>query len=172
MHHAVGRLLQLMPAPPEGGDAVDWDGVDAEFGWRLPHDYRDFVTVYGLGTIGDSLGIFTPPFPDYPYVDHLLYRRTYPPSDSLLLWGANEGADDFFWRCTDSDPDRWTVAVHTRSRGWHDYALGMVEFLLGLVGGRITPPLNARLTINPPAFESWREADRRMQESDGWGSFG
>ncbi|MFF3947068.1 hypothetical protein ACFYYN_19870 [Streptomyces sp. NPDC001902] len=171
MHEAVQRLIQLMPPPHDGGDMVDWNQVLEDFGWRLPNDYRDFVAAYGLGAISDSLGIGTPPFAGYPYGEHLLYERPYPPSDNLLCWGTNEGADDFHWCCTNADPDQWTVAVITRSQSRYDYDLGMVDFLVHLVSGRITPPLNARLTIDPPTFESWREEERRMRESDDWGSF-
>ncbi|MEU2859036.1 hypothetical protein ABZ672_11485, partial [Streptomyces mirabilis] len=160
VHRAVGQLLQVMPTPPDGGDAVDWDRVHAEFGWRLPSDYRDFVAAYGMGTINETLGVFTPPFPGYPYVDHLLYQRSYPATDGLLLWASTDSADDFYWRCGDGDPDRWTVAVRTRSHGWHDYPLGMADFLVSLLSGRIKPPLNAGLGIEqPPTFESWRAAE-------------
>lgn len=173
VHRAVGQLLQVMPTPPDGGDAVDWDRVHAEFGWRLPSDYRDFVAAYGMGTINETLGVFTPPFPGYPYVDHLLYQRSYPATDGLLLWASTDSADDFYWRCGDGDPDRWTVAVRTRSHGWHDYPLGMADFLVSLLSGRIKPPLIAGLGIEqPPTFESWREEDRRARESDDWGGFG
>jgi hypothetical protein len=47
----------------------------------------------------------------------------------------------------------------------------LVDFLVHLVSGHITPPLDARLAIDSPTFESWREEDRRMRESDDWGSF-
>ncbi|MFG2960043.1 hypothetical protein ACGF5O_40760 [Streptomyces sp. NPDC048291] len=162
-----------MPAPPDGGDAVDWDRVHTEFGWRLPGDYRDFVAAYGMGTINETLGVVAPPFPGYPYVDHLLYERTYPPTDGVLLWASTDSADDFYWRCADGDPDRWAVAVRTRSHGWHDYPHGMADFLVNLLSGRIKPPLNAGLGIEHPAtFESWREEDRRARESDDWGGFG
>jgi hypothetical protein len=171
MHEAVKRLIQLMPPPAEGGDTVDWDQVHANFGWRFPDDFRDFIATYGMGAISDSLGIMSPPFVGHPCDDHLVYERPYPPSDNLLRWGANEGADNFYWRCTDGDPNRWTVAVLTRSQTWYDYDLGMVDFLVHLVSGHITPPLNAQLSIDPPTFESWREEDRRMRESDDWGSF-
>lgn len=49
----------------------------------------------------------------------------------------------------DEDPAQWTGAVETRSGTWHDDALGMAEFLVELVSGRVSPPLNAHLTIDP-----------------------
>ncbi len=172
MHPAVGQLLQLLPTPPDGGDALDWGRVHAEFGWRLPGDYRDFVAAYGMGTINETLTIVTPPPSDYPFVHHLLYGRTYPPADGLLLWGATDYADDFYWRCTDSDPDRWTVAVRSRTHGWHDYPLGMADFLVNLLSGKIKPALHAGLGIEQQAtFESWREEARQAREADELGSF-
>ncbi|MGW7106529.1 hypothetical protein ACWGHU_10265 [Streptomyces xanthophaeus] len=163
MHSAVEELMRLLPPPSNGGDMVDWEQVHAQFGCNLPQDYRDFVAVYGMGSISDSLGISAPPFDGHPYDDHLLYGCSYPAPGGVLRWGANEGADDFVWRCGDEDPDRWTVAVSTRGT-WHDYDLGMAEFLVELVSGRVSPPLNARLTINPATFESWREEQQRMDE--------
>jgi hypothetical protein len=165
MHWAVDELRRIMPPPPDGGDEVDWDFVRTEFGWTLPADYRDFVAVYGMGAVSDSLSISTPPFPGYPYGDHLLLGSQYPPSDDLLRWGTNEAGDDFFWRCG-GEPDRWTVAVRTRFYGWRDCDLGMAEFLLRLLQGRSDIPLGAKVDIDPPFFESWREEERRLLEGD------
>ncbi|MGM9469305.1 hypothetical protein [Streptomyces murinus] len=115
-----------MPAPAEGGDAVDWDVLRAETGWRLPADYRDFVAVYGPGTISGT-----------------------------LAWATNEAADDFLWRCA-GEPDQWKVTFRPRERHReYTYDMGMAEFLLRLVRGGIHPPLGAQLSL-PARFESWR----------------
>lgn len=161
MHWAVEELRRIM-TPPEVGDAVDWDAVRGEFGWVLPTDYRDFVAAFGMGSISDSIAIATPPFPGYPYVDHLLYNAEYPPPDGVLPWGTNEAGDSFLWRCG-GDPDQWTVAFAVRGGSErHDYDMGMAEFLLLLLQGRISIPLGAQLDIDPPTYESWRDEERRL----------
>ncbi|WP_432192887.1 hypothetical protein [Streptomyces sp. bgisy027] len=161
MHWAVEELRRIM-TPPEVGDAVDWDSVRDEFGWVLPADYRDFVAVYGMGAISDSIAISTPPFPGYPYGDHLLYNVEYPPPDGVLQWGTNEAADSFLWRCNGA-PDQWTVVFSPRRRDRQlGYDMGMAEFLLLLVQGRISVPLGAQLDINPPTYETWRDEERRL----------
>lgn len=69
---AVGELLRVMAPPAVGGDTVDWEKLRTVTGWEFPADYRDFVAVYGMGTISDSIGVLTPRFEGYPYEDHLL----------------------------------------------------------------------------------------------------
>ncbi|NUR02797.1 MAG: hypothetical protein HOY79_41675 [Streptomyces sp.] len=107
MHWALEELSRVMQPPPDCDDAVDWDALLAETGWE-PADYRDFVSVYGMGAIGDSIGISTPPFDGYPYGDNLFHGADWPPVDGTLNWAANEAATDFLWRCA-GEPDEWQV---------------------------------------------------------------
>jgi len=166
MHWAVEELSRVMQPPPAGGDTVDWDALRAETGWELPADYRDFVAVYGMGAISDSIGILTPPFDGYPYGDHLLYGAQWPPMDGTLTWASNEAGDDFLWRCA-GEPDEWRVVFRPRDRRRdHEYDMGMAEFLLRLVRGDIRPPLGAELEL-AVTFESWREEERRLLDEDG-----
>ncbi|MFJ9626185.1 hypothetical protein ACIRU8_00665 [Streptomyces sp. NPDC101175] len=166
MHWAVEELSRAMQPPTDGGDLVDWDGLRAETGWELPADYRDFVAVYGMGSISDSIGIRTPRFAGYPYEDHLLFRARLPPTDGTLAWGVNEAGDEFLWRCT-GGPDQWRVAFQPRDRRQdHEYEMGMAEFLLRLVSGDIRPPLGADVEL-PATFESWREEERRLLDEGG-----
>ncbi|MFE2424005.1 hypothetical protein [Streptomyces hokutonensis] len=166
MHWAVEELSRVMQPPAEGGDTVDWGELRADTGWELPADYRDFVAVYGMGSISDSIGIRTPRFEDYPYEDHLLFRAQWPPADGTLTWGSNEAGDDFLWRCT-GGPDEWRVVFRPRDRRRdHEYDMGMAEFLLRLMGGVIRPPLGAELEL-PATFESWREEEGRLLDEDG-----
>jgi hypothetical protein len=43
----------------------------------------------------------------------------------------------------------------------------MAEFLLRLLQGRVDIPLGAKVDIDPPFYESWREEERRLLEGDG-----
>ncbi|MDX2813403.1 hypothetical protein PV410_12675 [Streptomyces sp. PA03-5A] len=140
---------------------MDWDALQAETGWEFPTDYRDFLSVFGVGSISDSIGIGAPPFEGYPYEDHLLYNVQWPPADGRLTWASNEAGDDLLWRCT-GKPDTWQVIVRPRNPTQEqEYRMGMAEFLLRLVRREIHPPLGAKLEL-PATFESWREERERM----------
>ncbi len=166
MHWAVEELSRIMPPPADGGDPVDWEALRVDTGWELPADYRDFVAVYGMGRISDSIGISTPYFEGSPYEDHLLFRAAPRLADAELTWASNEAGDDFLWRCC-GEPERWEVIFRPRSRHQdHTYGMGMAEFLLRLVRGEIHPPLEAELAM-PVTFASWREEEKRLLDEDG-----
>ncbi|WP_327147381.1 hypothetical protein [Nocardia sp. NBC_01329] len=157
------ELSRIMPPPPDAGDPVAWDSLRVDTGWELPADYRDFVAVYGMGTISDSIGISTPRFEGYPYEDHLLFHAAQALMDGELTWASNEAGDDFLWRCV-GEPERWGVIFRPRSGPPdHTYDMGMAEFLLRLVRGEIHPPLEAELAM-PATFESWREEERLLDD--------
>lgn len=162
----IAALHDVLPPPAGGGSIIDWESVERRFGWSFPSDYRSFIALYGKGAIGDSLNIDSPPFADYPFDDHLLFDVEPRASSNFLLWGTNEGADDFLWNCGDPDPDRWTVRVETRSRGPFDFDMGMVEFIVRLLREDITVPLDARPAGPPFTYESWRENYRRICGDD------
>ncbi|MEU6357160.1 hypothetical protein ABZ896_49015 [Streptomyces sp. NPDC047072] len=150
----------------DGGDTVDWEALRTETGWVLPADYRDFVAVYGLGAISDSIGVLTPPFAGYPYEDHLLLGVPWPPVDGMLTWASNEAGDDFLWKCV-GEPDAWRVVFRPRDRRRdHEFDMGMAEFLLRLVRREVSPPLGAELEL-PATFESWREEEEGLLDEDG-----
>ncbi|WP_405363504.1 SMI1/KNR4 family protein [Kitasatospora sp. NBC_00085] len=46
-----------MPPHDGSGDIVDWDSVEETLGVPLPSDFRDFVAVYGAGSIDDQVEI-------------------------------------------------------------------------------------------------------------------
>ncbi|MFG3142701.1 hypothetical protein ACGFZA_41635 [Streptomyces sp. NPDC048211] len=166
MHWAVEDLSRVMQPPVDGGSDVDWEGIRDETGWDFPADYRDFVAVYGLGAISDSIGINTPRFDGYPYGEHLLLHAGRPSEGVTLTWASNEAGDDFLWRCNGA-PDQWPVIFRPRTRrGYHEYPMGMAAFLLGLVQSDIQPPLDAALTL-PATYESWRGERRRLLDEAG-----
>ena len=139
---------------------------------RYPVDYRCFLETYGVGgDISETIGIVaTPPPAGVEYrVDRL---ELYPPPNGLRRWGRDLVADDFFWRCTDSNPDNWAVAVRTRNprngQRWFDYPMGMVDFLIGLLDGTLDVPLGVSLRSTGPdtvhTYESWRVGDLQVRE--------
>ncbi|MET8872210.1 hypothetical protein [Nocardia sp. NPDC004604] len=186
-HPRVAALTQILSPPPidvegkyqvqfppplsdSGGDRFDWDDLAARTGWRYPSDYRSFVETFGAGgEISETIGIESPPPAGVEYrVDR---QAVYPPADGLHRWGSDDAADDFYWRCTDPDPDRWTVAVRTRDshdgKQWFDYPMGMVDFLIGLLDGTLDVPLGVDLHYKgpdtPQSYQSWRMLDLEVR---------
>lgn len=174
MHWAVERLREIMP-PPERGDTVDWEEVYGQCGLRFPLDYRDFVSVYGGGTVDDYLGVSTPPTGESFYGDLLddleeseavdtVHPYPYPPypgQEGLVRWASDGDGDDVFWVLRSDDPDQWCVAVKNhQDRSWSSFDGGMAEFLVEIIGGRHPSPFAAADFPSPrPLYRNWRDED-------------
>lgn len=134
----------------EAGDVVDWEAAAAEFDVPgFPADYREFVGIFGAGSLEDNVFVSIPRLGDQ--VKPLTICRiresqlvsgdwdswqdswTAPRPDprEMIAWGGTAGADSLFWVAKGDDPDRWPVAVWERhGGGWALYECGMVEFIL------------------------------------------
>lgn len=177
MHPAVELLQGLMAPPPEGGDAIDWDRVAADSGMRFPADYRDFVAVFGGGSIDDYLAIHTPPIEDSwlsgllgwtsPFLDewhlrHLGELVTDPEQHQMFGVGDTPTGDDVMWPRGSTDPDEWKILVRARhpirDTPWTFFDGGFVEFLVALIRGELDDPLAVRgFPAVPPRYIGWRE---------------
>lgn len=64
MRDALKQLRDAMPLLYEGGaagDTVDWEAAAAELGvTSFPGDYREFVSIFGAGSIEESLYVWIP----------------------------------------------------------------------------------------------------------------
>ncbi|MFR9797224.1 hypothetical protein ACL02U_15135 [Streptomyces sp. MS06] len=60
MHSAVRELQRLLPPPSAGVEVLSWGEVRAEWGTGFPRDYRDFMEVYGRGSIDNLIVVATP----------------------------------------------------------------------------------------------------------------
>jgi hypothetical protein len=131
--------------------------VESELGTRLPDDYKEFITTYGSGTIGElRVWVFDPFAADpmhrlnaqaeaifraYRTLTHGGYELPYPlfpESDGLLPCGSTGNGDYLHWR-TKGTPNRWTVVVWQCAEvEFQDLApRGLVAFLADLVAGKI-----------------------------------
>ncbi|MEU6537851.1 SMI1/KNR4 family protein [Streptomyces sp. NPDC047000] len=153
-------LSRLVKPPADGGDMVDWDAIYDRCGLCFPQDYRDFVSVYGGGTLDDYLGISIPPTGDSFYGDllddlepstgenseHPYPYPPYPGPEKLIRWASDPDGDDAFWVLRSEDPDQWSVAVKNhQTRSWSSFDGGMAEFLLAVITGRHSSPFSAAL---------------------------
>lgn len=154
----LNGLREVMSAGQAAGDLFDWQAVEAELGMRLPSDYKEFMSVYGTGSVGtEGLTVLPPTAPEgYPYrgggmADESENLRemwndrwdndVIPGLDApeqLLAWGVGHSDPDLYgWIMTSAEPDEWPVVVWRR--GVHPdfvyFDLGMVEFLRRLTTG-------------------------------------
>lgn len=132
---AQGRLLQgfgrpvnvmaevhgLIGPPPVQVAKVDWPGVHARLGFRLPADYREFIDAYGPGTLGD-IRITAPGQPPGMDLFALLERKHiqaggglgtpfYPDPGGTVSWGETGSGYTCAWGPTDDDPDQWIAVL-------------------------------------------------------------
>lgn len=169
MHAAVARLAELMPPPEGGGISVDWVAVAAEWQTSLPADYRDFIELYGGGSINDSFHVAVPDTNGY----EPLWVTTLAAATELgfelfdgnpdaeqeaagrICWAFDAGANHAYWDTSADDPDRWTVLLLHRHQEWEHFELGMAEFMVALLTGAIDQPM-ALFDRNTPVFRSRR----------------
>lgn len=145
-------LLRLMPPGSGGAAAVDWPALTGSWGRDFPGDYKQFMTVYGFGTIQNFLVVVEPeakgPLPRSEIGGMLQetataeltweHVRKAPQLSGvaplLIAWGVSAGADILCWDATSTDPDDWPVlVVHRGDSLWRRYDCGMVEFLARLL---------------------------------------
>jgi len=145
----LSKLTEIVPPPkkPKGvGTAAQWSKAESELGISLPDDYRQFIETYGSGLFAGFYVIYSPgeksPYSnlvkrqklmqpiyesheDRPYAVH-------PERPGLLVWGADENGNYYYW-LTKGTPDKWTVvAEHGREEEFDHHKCSMVKFLLGV----------------------------------------
>lgn len=155
---ALSELGKLMnpPALPLEAD-VEWGAVEAALSATLPQDYKDFIGMYGSGSINGFLTILNPAASD----DHrnlfkqlevsradadrvseyfstlvaggppLLYGL-YPERGGFLPWGRAGNGRWCDWMTSDDPPDTWFAAVRVEN-GYTSYNAPFAEFLVGLL---------------------------------------
>lgn len=159
-----------MEPPPEGGDDCDWEAIASATGWRFPADYREVVAVFGAGEIAGGVGFGVPPRRGESMESGILRSRP-KRSAALLMWGASDVGESYYWRCSETDPDEWTVAVASGSGTWSDFDMGVVEFLARMLSGRLGASLAIDMSGDGHRFIGWREAERELVaglEADGF----
>ena len=197
MTRPLARLRVLLPAPDPAATeraAVDWAAVTSSLGVRLPRDYRDFIDVYGPGTIDDQLDIAAPLGPgddfDAPSVLELTPKPSstnwlkatgseyplWPEPGALLAWGRYRAEDDtygfLYWLTVGDDPDAWPVVTWKRAPGrFVQHPPGMAAYLARALVEGPTMPYDYRDVFGAPdsRFISVREQKRlRAAGEDPW----
>ena len=173
MHPAVARLTELMPPPSSGGVPVDWDAAVEQWGNELPTDYREFIELYGGGSINRSFHFSAPSVVGYsPRQAIDLVQATelgfelfdaededaLAEAEGRICWAVDAGANHAYWDTADADPERWTVLVLKKYGEWVPFDCGMAQFMVHLLTGGIDPQPMALFDPETPEFHPWKRA--------------
>lgn len=146
MHDAIIALTNVLSTEYGRSERVDWDAVLSAWGTKFPSDYMEFMSIYGAGSINNSVFILNPPATtvvefsssveevrsslllqnEFQSIHHVAF----PESNGLIRWATDFTASDVYWQVVGADPDEWPVVVFSRGRGeWVNYPVGMAKFL-------------------------------------------
>jgi hypothetical protein len=172
---SLGKL-RAMVAPPSGVVArADWADVQLALGVELPADYRRLIDEFGGGHIDDYLYLLEPQCRN-PYYDlgeaaserlealeYLWDRGEERPEElaetgtRVCPWATTDNGEALYWLMKpESRPDDWVVIVNeTRGPAWELFDVGCLEFLIGVLSGRITSDiLSSLFPSSPHSFAS------------------
>jgi hypothetical protein len=115
-------VREILGEPTWRVRAVDWDAVHTRLGFRLPADYREFISAYGPGTFL-GIRIAGPGAPGDMDLFALLERKHdqvsrvaragtppfYPEPGGAVCWGETADGWTAAWAPATADPDEWTI---------------------------------------------------------------
>ena len=138
--------------------AVDHAGIPENIEVKLAESRRgiDLLRVltdkYGFIYLADDSGNEVEAEP-YPY---------YPEPDGVFPWGATQNGDTLLW-LTAADPERWTIVVTDGGSWWH-FAGSLTEFLVGVLGGRVTCPILPEFTPADLRVVQYSSGDQLLRD--------
>ncbi|SFT75568.1 SMI1 / KNR4 family (SUKH-1) [Actinopolyspora lacussalsi subsp. righensis] len=157
MASSLDRLRMLLPPPEVAPAPQPWQDVERRLGVALPNDYKEFMEVYGDGTLEDYLLLeqlitSEEEFSEWweeqlddlrSAAERVPERYTLEPGRvDLLPWGFTIDVDVcYWWMDPREDPDRWWIVSRDRDVSrWSVFEGSMVEFLVEVVSGRRREP--------------------------------
>ncbi len=151
---AISELTAIVPPPAkpvETGNKKLWAQLEKQIG-PLPQDYKDYITLYGSGSLGEFVRVYNP-FAQDEYVDlmcaivrfgeinthikqlagmHFPYPD-YPEPGAILPWARDDNGNVYYWKTGADNPDDWPVVVQasraSRPEHWQEVASPMTTFL-------------------------------------------
>jgi hypothetical protein len=180
---SLEELTRILPPPsyPVYARGVDdWGRIEEELGMIFPEDYREFVALYGAGSIDDFLWVFVPFCPN-KYLD-LSYNDTKllgalrslqdefpetspyplnPPEDGVFPWAITDNGDELYWRVRHGRVEKKVLVLGSRSNDWQEFDLTTVDFL--------TNVLNCTISVRrfPEDFPDVQHSFRKAREVAG-----
>ena len=149
---AIDEIVRIIPPPVNPtytGDEASWREFEAELPFVLPSDYRDYITTYGLGCLGDMFVVYSPFCPIkvnnfqvncrdvrsnlINECEEWLSEDVTESHPGLILFGHDTNGSNLHW-LTVGDPDEWPIIVGG-GRNWQvsRYDLAMTSLFAGVL---------------------------------------
>ncbi|USA45403.1 SMI1/KNR4 family protein [Acinetobacter sp. C26M] len=158
---SIDDLVKEMLPPKEPSEVPNnlnnqlWDTIESKLGLVIPNDYKEFIQIYGSGSIDSFLTIFNPfseniniNLIDQLYVQSEVYKDLksygeevpydfFPLKNGILPFGMTDNGDVLFWQVNDL-PKEWNVIINeARSSNWDVLKISMTDFLLGILQRKV-----------------------------------
>ena len=168
------KLVARPVAPHEVPSESSLHSLESDLGIDLPHDYRDFIRVYGTGCIDGFLWVYNPASAN-PNLN--LATRTEkntallknlwemgaplpgefaPSSEHVVSWGGTDNGDILVWDTSRVPYD--VLVVTPREARVERFQCGTIEFLVRVLSRRIVVSrFPADFPSRRPTFVSWRK---------------
>jgi hypothetical protein len=166
MSPTLQKLIDIQPPPrrPVGvAGWEEWPGVEANLGFKLPIDYKEYIMLYGAGRWADFFGIQSPfyrwPHPQavgyYEWIStrldgldemHVKFPEfsppfySYPAPGGLIPIGYTDNGGTICWQAVASS-DSWGVVCFADkfSLGYDKFETTLTGFLVGLLERTLSP---------------------------------
>ncbi len=150
MTSAIRLLRRLLPPPKRPlENQGDWSAIEEELQIELPDDYKQFIELYGTGSISNFINVYNPFTSNAIFELRCAVRRLealnnienkrfdiLPVKNGLLAWGKDANGDEFLWH-TKGSPSRWPIRVFIKSRTFPYFNVSMTEFLVACIQGKV-----------------------------------
>ncbi|WP_041741179.1 SMI1/KNR4 family protein [Collimonas fungivorans] len=139
-------------APPPGG----WLEVERRLKTALPQDYKDYVEIFGSGTVSNFLWILNP-FSANPnlnleqqlktqtdvlkdlrnYGEDVPYR-CFPQAGGIFPFALSDNGDVLHWLTNGLPAERTVVVNEARGPEWQHFDLSMADFVTGVLAKKFS----------------------------------
>ena len=171
---SLKELVTPPEQPAEVGSVEAWLRCEAQLGFKLPSDYREFVFAFGSGLFAGLYRVYNPFAKSewtalHPSVErtctHLReFRQSfpqdvpypiYPEPGGLLPWANDENGNDYYWQ-TLGEPDTWQVlSFNNRGEGFREHQCSMTAYLTNILTYKCKALASDYPTDRHRTFEVW-----------------
>ena len=158
--NSIEKLVALLPPPKSpAANFVDWSMVEGKVGFIFPSDYKEFIRLYGSGSIAGFFWIINPgdrnKAMNSDKADYFLWaysdlksqfpedyiRPAFPEGGSFYPWGFTDNGNCLAWHVFGRSED-WRVVLFASDPDIEDaFEFSFSEFLVELLSGRLSSPI-------------------------------